>query len=70
MMSGCVHGRWDNNVFDRDGMCEECHYTLRDKFAAAALTGLLRERHLVGNFNILTNYAFGIADAMLEAREK
>jgi hypothetical protein len=42
--------------------------TLRDDFAAAALTGLLAAD--ISFNNVIAAEAYGLADAMLEARER
>ena len=44
--------------------------TLRDYFAAAALTGLLANEGLSGQYADYAKNAYKVADAMLEKRDK
>jgi len=47
--------------------------TLRDKFAMAALTGMLNNHYdliLSGDIRRLSEFSYKIADAMLKEREK
>jgi hypothetical protein len=43
--------------------------TLRDKFAMAALTGIMANHETWGNPQDRSEQAYGLADAMLEARK-
>ena len=44
--------------------------TLRDYFAAKALSGSLADPEVNGSFENIAKFAYKMADAMLKAREK
>ena len=53
---------------DHRGYEPESGMTLRDYFAAAALTGLLRDTEAFNNDAKAAEWAYQFADAMLKAR--
>lgn len=44
--------------------------TLRDKFAMAAMNGLISGEEVIVDYSTIAMAAYGIADAMMEARKK
>lgn len=52
------------------GRCEDGTVGLRDKFAMAALQGMLADHSLNGAKNSLVEWAYKYADAMLKERVK
>jgi hypothetical protein len=63
----------DRNILDREKEAEAAYETLRDRFAMAALTGLLSDPNLHGKAStakMIPVIAYELADTMLEARKK
>ena len=58
-----VTGHWGAPNADRNGM------SLRDYFAAKALQGLLADTNIKSSAEEFASRAYGVADAMLEARK-
>jgi hypothetical protein len=63
----CICGVEDNDW--PGGYCVSCS-ELRDRFASAALTGLLANHQVGGDRVSISSTAYGFADAMLAERVK
>ncbi len=55
----------------KEPLASDCHgMTLRDYFAAAAITGLIAQSDKAGRADEFARQAYVVADAMLEERAK
>jgi hypothetical protein len=52
------------------GKCEAAAVGLRDKFAMAAMQGMLADHNIGGTIGGITEWAYKYADAMLKERKK
>lgn len=62
---------------EKQGLSTDCFTTLRDRFAMAALTGMMSgttsssaNRDVAADRHAYARHAYAVADAMMEFREK